>query len=287
MLTTIFYYTDEFCKFFSQEAEKHLILHESKKPFQSKMKLSEVMTILIYWHQSGYKDFKSFYTKYVLIHLRNEFSNAVSYSRFVELIPYATLPLFVFAKCLGSECTGTSFVDSTKLSVCDNRRIYSHKVFKNLAQRGQTSMGWFFGFKLHLVTDQYGNIIDFTLTSGNVHDSNKSVVDTLIKKVKGILVGDKGYIGLFQHLFAQGITLLHRLRSNMKNKLISLYHKALLRKRGSIIETAIGILKEHLSLEHSRHRSSSNFLCHIFSCLISYAFFKACKVSNAQASLPL
>lgn len=287
MLTTIFYYTDEFCKFFSKEAENYLILNESMKPLQSKMKLSEIMTIMIYWHQSGYKNFKSFYTKYVLIHLRGEFSNAVSYNRFIELMPYASLPLFVFAKCLGSECTGKSFIDSTKLSVCDNRRIYSHKVFKKIAKRGQTSMGWFFGFKLHLVTDEYGNIIDFTLTSGNVHDGNKNVVDAIVKKVKGILVGDRGYIGLFEHLFKRGIKLLHRLRSNMKNKLISLEEKALLRQRGSIIETTIGILKDHLSLEHSRHRSSVNFLCHIFSCLISYAFFKTNKTVNSSTALPI
>ena len=265
---------------FSQEAKNHLIFNESIKQFQSAMQLSEIMTIMIYWHQS---DFKSFYTKHLLVHLRSEFPGAVSYNRFLELIPFASLPLFVFAKCLGAECTGKSFIDSIKLRVCDNRRINSHKVFKEFAQRGQTSMGWFFGFKLHLVTHEYGNIIDFTLTTGNVHDGNKTVVDTIVQKIKGILVGDKGYIGLFEHLYSQGIKLLHRLRSNMKNKLISLDEKTLLRQRGSIIETTVGILKDHLSLEHTRHRSTINFLCHIFSCLVSYAFFKAQKriISNA------
>lgn len=283
MLTTIFYYTDEFCKFFSKESKNQMLMNDSIKPIQSKMTLSEIMTIMIYWHQSGYKNFKSFYTKHVLVYLHNEFPEAVSYTRFVELMPYASLPLFVFAKCLGAECTGKSYIDSTKLGVCNNRRINSHKVFKEFAQRGQTSMGWFFGFKLHLVTDEYGNIIDFTLTTGNVHDGNKTVVDTIVQKIKGILVGDKGYIGLFEHLYSQGIKLLHRLRSNMKNKLISLDEKMLLRQRGSIIETTVGILKDHLSLEHTRHRSPINFLCHIFSCLVSYAFFKAQKriISNA------
>ena len=283
MLTIIFYQTDEFCKFFFKEAQKHTKLSEAARSFASKMTLSEVMTIMIYWHQSGYKNFTSYYTKHVLIHMKREFPSLVSYTRFVELISYASLPLFVFAKCLGSICTGESFIDATKLAVCDNRRIYSHKVFKEFAQRGHTSMGWFFGFKLHLVTDQYGNIIDFTLTSGNVHDGNKNVVDSIIKKIKGILVADRGYIGLFESLYTQGIKLIHRLRSNMKNKLISLQEKVLLQQRGSIIETAIGILKEHLSLEHSRHRSSVNFLCHIFSCIVSYAFYKA---SKAQV-LPL
>jgi len=285
MLTTIFYYTDEFCKFFLQEANKHLILSEPTKPFQSTMQLSEVMTIMIYWHHSGYKNLKAFYTKHLLVHLRGEFPNAVSYSRFIELISYAALPLFVFAKCTTSQCTGKSFIDSTKLSVCDNRRIQSHKVFKEMASRGKTSMGWFFGFKLHLITDECGNIVDFTLTTGSIHDGNKTVVDSIIKKIKGFLVGDKGYIGLFEHLYDKGIKLLHRLRANMKNKLITLEEKSLLQQRGSVIETTIGILKDHLSLEHSRHRSPINFLCHVCSCLISYAFFKAQKKLNSKGIL--
>jgi len=272
MLTTIFYYSDEFCKLFLKEVENYSLKLEQFP--KSRMTLSEVMTIMIYWHHSGYKNFKVFYQKHIQNHLKAAFPSAVSYNRFVELMPYASCALFTFAKCLGAECTGISFIDSTKLSVCDNKRIYSHKVFNGLAQRGKTSMGWFFGFKLHLVTDQYGNIIDFTITPGNIHDGNQDLVDSIIKKIKGILVGDKGYVGLFKHLFEQGIKLLHRLRANMQNKLISLYEKALLRSRGSIIETTVGILKDHLSLEHSRHRSPVNFFCHVCSCIVSFFFYK-------------
>lgn len=287
MLTIIFYYVDEFCKFFSKEAHNHLLSNESIKPFKSAISISEIMAIIIYWHHSGYKNFKAYYTKHVLIYLRKEFPNLVSYSRFVELMPYALIPLFVYAKCLGSECTGESFIDSTKLEVCKNQRISSHKVFDGFAQRGKTSTGWFFGFKLHLVTDQYGNIIDFTLSTGNITDNNLSVVDSIVHKIAGFLVGDRGYIGLFEHLFTQGIKLLHRLRSNMKNKLISLEEKKLLNLRGSIIETTIGVLKDHLSLEHSRHRSPINFLCHIFSCIISYVFFRAKKSSSSSVFLTI
>ncbi len=281
MLTIIFYYTDEFCKLFSQEAKKSLLLDQSFKPFESAMTLSEIMTIIIFWHHSGYKNFKAYFEKHVQVHLRNEFPNLLSYSRFIELMPHAMLPLFVFAKCLSADCTGKSFIDSTKLEVCTNQRIGSHKVFRGLADRGKTAAGWFFGFKLHLVCDEWGNIIDFTLTSGNIADNNQNIVDSIVQKITGILVGDRGYIGLFKHLFSQGIKLLHRLRSNMKNKLVSLEEKELLRRRGSIIETTIGVLKNHLSLEHSRHRSPINFLCHIFSCLISYVFFKAQKTWNS------
>jgi hypothetical protein len=285
MLTIIFYYVDEFCKFFSKEAQNNLLSNDSIKPFKSSLNLSEIMTIMVYWHHSGYKNFKAYYTKHVQIHLTNEFPNLVSYSRFIELMPYALFPLFVFSKCLAAGCTGKSCIDSTKLAVCKNQRISSHQVFKGLAERGKTSTGWFFGFKLHLVTDQYGNIIDFTLTTGNIADNNPNVVDSIVQKITGLLAGDRGYIGLFEHLFGKGIKLIHRLRSNMKNKLISFEEKILLQLRGSIIETTIGVLKDHLSLEHSRHRSPINFLCHIFSCLISYVFFKAQKNMDSIALL--
>lgn len=274
MLLTIFYNVDEFCKFFESESKKYSLTTSGYREFKSKMTLSEVMTICIYWHLSGYKDFKSYYINHVLVHLKNEFPNALSYSRFIELKSYAVKPLLIFAKCLTSESNGKSFIDSTKLQVCNNRRIYSHKTFKNMATRGQSSMGWFYGFKLHIVTDDKGDIIDFTLSTGSVHDGNKIIIDKIVTKVRDILVGDKGYIGLFEHLYKQGIKLLHRLRSNMKNKLLSLDEKELLQKRGSVIETAIGLLKNSLSLEHSRHRSYSNFLCHVFSSIAAYPFFK-------------
>lgn len=273
MLTTIFYDVDNFCKFFEKDAEEKLIPNDLKQPFSSKMTLSEIMTIMIWSHQSGYKNFKEFYTKEILVNLSQEFSNAVSYSRFVELIPYAIMPLFVLAKCLGAECTQKSFIDSTKLAVCSTKRTYNHKVFKGLAKLGKSSMGWFFGFKLHIVTDENRNIIDFTITSGNVDDRNPAVVDCILKKVSGLLIGDKGYIGLFDYLYDKGIKIIHGLKSNMKNKLITPLEKDLLRKRPSIIETTIGVLKNSLGLEHSRHRSPVNFMCHIFSCIISYAFF--------------
>jgi hypothetical protein len=282
MLVTIFYYVDEFCKFFKKEAQKSMISDGAIGEFESRMSLSEIMTIMIYWHLSGYKNFKEFYTKEVQVHPRGEFPRAVSYSRFVELMPYATLPLFIFAKCIGSDCTGTSFIDSTKLAVCNNKRIYRHKTFKGLAQRSKASMGWFFGFKLHIVTDEFSNIIDFALTGGNVDDRNRNLIDKLIKKISGLLVGDKGYIGLFSYLYDKGIKIIHGLRSNMKNKLISLREKTLLRRRPSIVETTIGVLKDHLSLEHTRHRSPTNFASHVFSCIISYAFFNARKNLNSS-----
>jgi hypothetical protein len=230
------------------------------------------MTILILFHQSHYRHFKAFYSEYVLVHLRSEFPGLVSYTRFVEFMPSALLPLYAFLrlKCFGN-CTGISFIDSTSLDVCLNQRISSHKVFAGLAQRGKTSTGWFFGFKLHLVFNDRGEILNVTLTPGNV-DDRKPVPD-LMKGLFGKLFGDKGYLSqsLFDELFqSSGIQLITKLRSNMKNRLMSLSDTLLLRKR-AIVETIIDQLKNISQIEHSRHRSVTNFLVNVLCGLIAYA----------------
>lgn len=287
MLTTIFYYVDEFCKFFEKEAQKLMISNNEIKPFHSQMSLSEIMTIMIFFHQSGHKNFKSFYEKEVLVHLKTEFPSALSYTRFVELKAFAVLPLFVFAKSLTAGCTGKSFIDSTKLGICNVKRICRNKTFKNIAKRGKTSMGWFFGFKLHLITDEFRNIIDFSITTGNVDDRNRCLIDILIKKVFGLLFADKGYIGLFKYLYKKGIKIVHGVRSNMANKLMLLDEKITLNKRSSVVETTIGVLKDHLGLEHTRHRSPINFLAHVFSCIASYAFYKIRKCLDNPRLMPI
>jgi cellobiose-specific phosphotransferase system component IIC len=108
---------------------------------------SEIMTLLIHFHQSDYRNFKAYYLEHVMIRLRKEFPNLVSYNRFVELIPSVIVPLTLYLRhaCLGA-CTGITFIDSTMLAVCKNPRIHYHKTFAGLARRGKTSTGWFYGF---------------------------------------------------------------------------------------------------------------------------------------------
>jgi len=240
------------------------------------MKLSEIMTIAIYYHYSGYKTFKEYYEKHVMVYLKSEFPNLASYNRFLELRNNISLPLIMFAKLrpLLANCTGRSYIDSFSLAVSHPRRIGSHKVFKGLAQRGKTSVGWFYGFKLHIVISHVGEIIAFYITPGNVSDNNEKVLLTLTKKLFGKLYGDKGYIinkELFEKLFLKGIHLVTKLRKNMKNKLMPLEDKLGLRSRGTI-ESVGSILKEGMCLEHSRHRSVLGFMCHVVSTVAAYSF---------------
>jgi hypothetical protein len=194
----------------------------------------------------------------------------VSYQRFIEWMPSTVLPLCAYLrKCFGT-CTGISFIDSTSLQVCHIRRARSNKVFATLAEWGKTSVGWFYGFKLHLVINERGELLNMALTPGNA-DDRKPVIK-LLKGLRGKIFGDRGYIGhaLSRQLRERyGIELITKLRRNMKNRLMSLNDKLWLRKRG-LIETVNDQLKNMAQIEHTRHRSATNFLVNLLSGLVAY-----------------
>lgn len=271
-LVALFCAVDDFCKVFVPILQQHLLASGARQRQRARqLSLSEVMTILIHFHQSHYRDFKAYYREYVLQHLRGAFPGLVSYQRFVEFIPSALIPLAVYLRerCFGV-CTGISFIDSTPLRVCHNRRIGQHKVFAGLAQRGKTSIDWFFGFKLHLVFTDQGDLLNLTLTPGNVDD--RKPVLKLVRKLFGKLFGDKGYLSqpLFEQLLRTfGVQLITKVRKNMRNQLIPWADKLLLRKR-AIVETIIDQLKNISQIEHSRHRSPINFLVNLLCGLIAY-----------------
>lgn len=288
MLVEIFYHIDEFCKQLEKEIGMKALIGQPRNKSFSKMTLSELMTISIYYHYSGYKTFKDYYCKHVLVYMRNEFKELVSYNRFVELKGICALPLALFVRLNSTnKCTGVSFIDSFAMKVCHNKRIHSHKVFKKYAERGKTSVGWFYGFKIHFLINHHGDIIDFVVTSGNVADNDSDVILGLTKDVSGRLFGDKGYIvnqNLFKMLYSNGIHLITKLRKNMKNKLLEIENKLLLRKRG-LIDSVIGILKSSISIEHTRHRSPINFISNIMSSLAAYVFYEEKPTIAANAAI--
>jgi hypothetical protein len=233
--------------------------------------LSEVMTIIVMFHASSYRNFKSYYTEQVMKHLVWAFPRLPSYNRFVELMPEALVPLCAYLQSRKGQCSGISFIDSTSLKVCHNRRIHSHKVFAGCARRGKTSVDWFFGFKLHLVTNDCGELLSLRFTPGNTDD--RRPVPELAKELFGKLFGDKGYISqaLFETLFEQGVQLITKLRRKMKDRLMSIFDKIMLRKR-AIIESVTDQLKNISQIEHSRHRSAANFFVNLIAGLIAYTW---------------
>src|SRR5690606_1381174 len=120
---------------------------------------------------------------------------------------------FVYILYKRGAVTGISFVDATSIRVCHNKRIKRNRVFSGLARRGKTTAGWFYGFKLHLIVNDRGEILSFLLTPGNVSDI--SVLEKLTQGLLGKLFGDKGYISakIAKQLFKQGLHLFTTLRS--------------------------------------------------------------------------
>ena len=272
-ITEIFCLVDEFCQQFIPFLEKNSIGNKSKRP--PMMSPSEIISIMILFHLSGFRCFKHFYIFYIQKHMQAEFPKTVSYNRFTELMQSNILPLTMFLKtcCMGN-CTGISFVDSTPVRVCKNKRIKNNKVFKDIATVGKSTMGWFYGFKLHLIINEKGEILSFTITQANVDDREPLKNEGFLKGIFGKLFADKGYISkkIADILFVDGVHLITQLRNNMKNCLMTLSDKILLRKR-SVIETVNDELKNMCQIEHSRHRSIGNFLTNLISGLIAYSFF--------------
>jgi len=240
------------------------------------MSPSEIMTIVIFYHWAGYKCFKYFYQQGIQKHWASYFPDAVSYNRFIELKKEVNMALYFFIHYYGlGKQTGTYYLDSTKLEVCDNHRIHSHKVFKKVAARGKASTGWFYGLKLHLVINEQGELMSVCFSAGNVSDNNEGVVHQLCRNLEpgGQLFGDAGYVSqkLFEMLGEQGLHLITKIRKNMKNKILGLKEKYLLKRR-SLIETVIDLLKDFQDLWHTRHRSIDNGFNNMLACLAAYNF---------------
>lgn len=268
----LFFEIDEFCRFFEPIWNRHLLAQNAKKRNrQRSLALSEVMTILVLFHKSGYRNLKQFYLEFVCRFLRQEFPLLVSYNRFVEFERDALVPLAAYLQSRRGKCSGISFIDSTKLAVCENLRIPQHRQFTGIAQRGKTTLGWFYGFKLHLVVSDRGELLSWQVTPGNIDD--RRPVPKLARRLFGKLFGDLGYLSepLKIVLKEQNLELITKLKKNMKNKFLNLSDKLLLRKR-AIIESVFDQLKNISQIEHTRHRSFWNFLVNLASGLIAYSW---------------
>lgn len=268
LFCTVYEFTQRFDEMCSQQA----IEYKKRKirNRESRMSLAEVMTILLWFHRSNYRTFKHFYLSQVTATLRPLFPKLVGYPRFVQMISEVFFPMFCFAQEHQGKLEGLYFVDSTVLTCCHIKRASSHKTFRGAAKWGKTTVGWFFGFKLHLVINHHAEIVAFRITAGNVDD--RAPVPDLLKGKPGRAYGDRGYIGekLFNILIENGILLFTRLKKRMKNKLMLQWDKMMLRKR-AIIESTINLLKTSCQIEHHRHRSRWNFLSHLLSGLSVYS----------------
>lgn len=272
-LVCIFCEIDDFCKELDKYSKHKLLpdnMQKSRGPACS-LTISEIMTILVMFQMMRFRNFKVFYSGFLQVYWHAYFPNLPSYQRFIFLMKRAIFPLTLFTQIKGGKRTGIYYIDSSCLPVCHIKRQRRHKVFENVAEFGRTSIGWFFGLKLHIVTNDRGELMAFKITSGNYHDSKAAL--PLLSTLKGLAFGDKGYLGkkIFNQLLAGGLKLITRKRKNMKQTdILSSYEKQLLNQR-NIIETVIDHLKHHYQVWHTRHRSIINALTHLIAALAAYA----------------
>lgn len=272
-LVAIFCEIDDFCKELDKNAPQSLLARPTKgmRGPACSLSISEIMTIQILFQMVGYRNFKIFYTGFLQVYWKKYFPGLPGYTRFVELIQRAIYPLTIFSCLKCGKKTGIYYIDGSCLPVCHIKRAKRNKVFKEVAKYGHTSVGWFFGLKIHLVINHQGEMVAFKITKGNIHDG--SVAEQLLSTLEGLAFGDKGYIGkkLFDTLLKTGLKLITRKRKNMKEKiLLSDYEKQLLNQRG-IIETVFDCLKHKYHVWHTRHRSVLNAMANLMAALAAYA----------------
>ena len=230
-ITELFCFVDDFCKSTDSCIEREMIATNQKTRNATRspdLTISEIMTIMILFQRSKFRNFKSFYAfckgKYI-----REFPKMPSYERFNALMP-RTLYLLVILLCsMMRRDSKIAFMDSTQLNVCHPKRIKSNKVFKGLAKIGRSTKGWFFGFKLHIIIDHMGNLMNVKITKGNTDD--RTPVLSMTEGMRGFLFADKGYISkeLFLKLIARVLKLVTAIKGNMKNMIMSLQEKILLK----------------------------------------------------------
>ena len=276
-ITRIFVDVDDFVKDLDLFSMKKQLLGDgvARRNRKTILTLSEMMTIYIGFHVSNHTNFKSYYKDFLSVHYKHLFPNLISYERFNQSQNRLFMPLMLYInnRCLG-QCTGISYVDSTTLPVCHIKREKQHKVFKGIAQKSKSTMGWFFGFKIHLIINDKGEILSFCFSRANVDDRDTKIMAIMTKEVFGKLFGDRGYIDqkLAEYLWNDGVELIYKRRKNMKSMNLSDTDKILLRKR-ALIETVNDELKNICSIQHTRHRSLQGFLNNAISALIAYQSF--------------
>lgn len=270
--TELFCLIDDFCQQFEPLLEQRMLGESAdiqRRRRACEMSLSEMITIVVLFHMMRGRQFKEFYRDTVCRFMNSEFPRRLSYTRFVALMPRCATVLAALFQTLKGACTGICIAESTPLAVCHNLRIERHRVFKGIAQRGKSSTGWFYGFKLHAVINQRGELLAIKVTPGNV-DDRKGLL-AIVSGLFGTLYADKGYIGkeFAQKMKDKGIDVVTRVRKNMKKVLHSEFDQALLRKR-SLVETVFDELKNLCQIEHTRHRSLPNFAVNLLAGIVAY-----------------
>ena len=241
---------------------------------RSAMSLADTLKLVLAYHSEvhQFKHFKAFH-QYVSQHQREQFPNLLSYSRTncLRCKVYQLLEA-LFGFNLGKP-TADNLIDSTRIPTTKRHRGKRKRKMLTKANFGYTWSGYYFGFKLHLIINSFGEIIRTEITPAKISDVSQ--VKKMCQGMTGNLYGDRGYVGkdLREEVENEfGVHLKAKPRKNMSGDYLSKRDKKFLRKCRNIIETVIGMLKRSHDLEHSRHRSNNGFYSNLWGALVAYSF---------------
>ncbi len=247
-----------------------------KRGPKRKLSLSETVTLNVLRFSIRITDLKSFH-RLAKDKYNREFPNIPNYENFLKATNKSSELTLLFLEYLLNinriNTTGKNhFIDSTSLKVCYNYNIYNHKVNSDIAQRGKSTKGWFYGFKLHGICNEYGDLEKILFTPGNIND-NKTL-ERMVEDIEGTVTCDAGYLvkkDVFQRIFNNYRKVYIATRKNMKR--IMTKEQQNLFKARSRIETTWGVLKERFNLEYRLARSPHGLFRHYFYSLISFLLY--------------
>lgn len=272
-LYLIFSESIEFCHAFENNYYTFLKMAGFKKRLRrSRMELAELLTMQIWFHFSGFKNFKKYYKDYVLKHFKDCFF-LVSYAQYNKMANEIPFLLDLFLKSRLKKNDSIFFIDATSLAICHPVRARHNQVFAKEASFGYSTLhGQFFGFKLHLIVNHKGEIANYALSSANHHDSQYMI--DLSKGLEGLLCGDKAYISdeRRQKLAKQNLKLLTETRKNMHYKNIFCGIEKFIMGHRNLIEAVFNKLKNVFHIQTNRSRSVCGFMTHCISALLAYTF---------------
>ncbi|PJI36520.1 IS982 family transposase [Acinetobacter pseudolwoffii] len=268
--TELFCVTDDFFLKFEATYWQFLMQsHRFSRIRAAHLSLSEITFIAIWYKCSHFTNFKAFFT-WLKQDKSSLFNSLPCYQRMIHLINTHQLALHALHVALmKGQRSQYLWIDSTTLPVCKNQRIQRHKSLAEIASRGKSSMGWFYGCKLHIVMNQLGEVVCSALSNGHVADIR--MVEHLVEGLEAKLYADRGYISqdLKNRLKEQGIDLITYHRKNMQAIQLSESDEYHLKQRNKI-ETLFSLLKGQYNLVTNKARSMAGFLSGIYASLCAY-----------------
>ncbi len=279
ILITIYCFVEDFLKGILGSIKYALKRPDQNTPPTPKrnLTLAELVSLAIFKSVSGHRNWKDFYQNIKSYH-KKDFPGLPVYENFLRAMNALSLVALLllhgfmeFFKSITSK-EDPKLTDSTKLEVCKIKREFTHKVAKRIARKAKSSMGWFYGFKLHIICNGLMQILNFRITSGNTDD--RKGLEMIWDDIFGMIIADAGYLGEDWQKKAQnlGKHLLTGVRANMKKIMTETQHKLL--KLRQCAETVFSVLKLRFGIESTLPRSELGFFAHYIWSITAYQFKK-------------